>query len=251
MDNNDILRLFSMVKSGELKPEEAAERAQTFTDMGDVKIDTSRKNRLGFEEVVYGRSKSVEQISKIANRYISDKLNFVCTGLSSDKIRSLEKMFPDFIFNLEAGIMKNIINPAQKRDGRVSIITAGTSDMPVAAEASEIISLCGFDSEIFADIGVAGIHRFFSCKKEIDKSDVIIVIAGMEGALPSVAGGLFSQPVIAVPTSTGYGAALDGFTAMFSMLSSCANGITVVNIDNGFGAAMAAVRVLNLKNKKL
>jgi NCAIR mutase (PurE)-related protein len=249
MTKQDILKLFSMVKEGEISPEQAAEQADTYIDFGDVKVDSSRMARLGFDEVIYGRSKSITQIQKIAKDYSSGELNFICTGLDEEKSASLSALFPDFEFNIEAGIMKNIHNPAEKKDGHVSIITAGTSDIHVAAEAYEIVETCGFSAKIFADIGVAGIHRFFSHKDEIKESDVVIVIAGMEGALPSVTGGIFPQPIIAVPTSTGYGTALNGFTAMFSMLSSCANGITVVNIDNGFGAAMAAIRILNSKLK--
>jgi len=244
---NDVLQ---KLKNGEIDISEAEGFIKKYLDMGHVKPDISRKQRLGFDEVIYGRAKSVEQISDIAQKYTEKKLNFVCTGLDSEKISLLEKNFPDFIFNKEAGIMKQIITPAERKKGTAAIITAGTSDMKTASEAAEILDICGADTSVYADIGVAGIHRFFGCSEEIKKADVVIVIAGMEGALPSIAGGIFHQPVIAVPTSTGYGAALSGFTALFAMLSSCANGITVVNIDNGFGAAMAALRIINLLEDK-
>lgn len=250
MNSNDVKQILELVQSGEITPESAADRLSSFMDFGHVKPDTSRMERLGFDEVIYGKAKTVEQITAIASRYIEKKLNFACTGLDTEKIDRLEKAFPSFTFSREAGIMKMIYTPAPRKSGHVAVITAGTSDMRTASEASEMLDICGVDSKIYADIGVAGIHRFFSVKDEIAKADVIIVIAGMEGALPSITGGAFRQPVIAVPTSTGYGTALSGFTALFAMLSSCANGITVVNIDNGFGAAMAALRIMNLLSER-
>lgn len=250
MNSSDIRKIIAMVQAGELSADDASDRLATHLDFGDVKPDTSRNGRLGFDEVIYGKGKTVPQIKMIAEKYLETGLNFVCTGLSPEKTAELRESFPDFTVNETAGLMKHIINPAPRKDGFVAVITAGTSDMKAAHEASEILDVCGVDAKIFADIGVAGIHRFFSAKGEIEKADVIIVIAGMEGALPSIAGGIFPQPIIAVPTSTGYGAALEGFTALFAMLSSCAGGITVVNIDNGFGAATAALRIINTKNKQ-
>ncbi len=250
MNNKEITKLLEMVQRGELSIEDAGEKISTHLDFGDVKPDISRGERLGFDEVIYGRGKTLDQIINIAESYIDSNLNFVCTGLDESKLAELQTRFPDFNFNKDAKIMKRIVKPAERKDGSVAVITAGTSDIPVASEAVEILDICGIDSTIYADIGVAGIHRFFSVKDEIAKADVIIVIAGMEGALPSITGGIFPQPVIAVPTSTGYGTALQGFTALFAMLSSCANGITVVNIDNGFGAAMAAIRIINLKENQ-
>ncbi|PLX67494.1 MAG: 1-(5-phosphoribosyl)-5-amino-4-imidazole-carboxylate carboxylase [Denitrovibrio sp.] len=249
MKSNDIKKLLKMVANGELAIDEATAKMSTHLDFGEVKPDTSRGERLGFDEVIYGKSKTVDQITNIASKYIESNLNFVCTGLDEAKLTELQKKFPNFTFNNEARMMKNILKPASRKMSTVAIITAGTSDMFVASEASEMLDICGIDSNIYADIGVAGIHRFFSVKDEIAKADVIIVIAGMEGALPSITGGMFAQPIIAVPTSTGYGAALQGFTALFAMLSSCANGVTVVNIDNGFGAAMSAIRIINLLEK--
>jgi len=249
MNNKSIQKILELVKSGGLTVDAAASKLETHLDFGYVKPDTSRKDRLGFDEIIYGRGKTDLQIKNIAEKYIENNLNFVCTGLDKDKISALEKLFPNFIFNKDAGIMKHITKPVKRKTGLVAIITAGTSDMSVASEASEMLDICGVDTKVYADIGVAGIHRFFSVKDEISEADVIIVIAGMEGALPSITGGIFPQPIIAVPTSTGYGAALEGFTALFAMLSSCANGITVVNIDNGFGAAMAALRIINLSQE--
>lgn len=243
---SDILKL---IESGGLTAENGEKiiKQSGYADHGDVKIDTDRRNRVGFDEVIYGKSKTAEQITTIARLYLEKGLNFVCTGLDESKILQLESELPVCLFVHDAGIMKHISSPAEKKIGSVAIITAGTSDIRCAREAQEMLEISGVSTSVYADIGVAGIHRFFGCRDEIDKSDVIIVIAGMEGALPSIAGGIFSQPIIAVPTSTGYGTALNGFTALFAMLTSCAAGITVVNIDNGFGAAMAALRILNLR----
>lgn len=252
MNSDILLSVLSKVAEGGISPEEAAKdiSGNGFSDMGDYKIDTGRRTRTGFDEIIYGRAKTTEQITKIANAYYAKDLNFICTGLSDVKISILEKTFSKFTFNKEAGIMKHIPNPAPRLGGSAAIITAGTSDLFIAREAEEILDICGADAKVYADIGVAGIHRFFRYKDEIEKADAIIVIAGMEGALASIAGGMFSKPVIAVPSSTGYGTALNGFTALFAMLTSCAAGVTVVNIDNGFGAAMAALRIIKLIGDK-
>lgn len=246
--NNDILSVLKLVSEGSLNAEQALETIQGFTNGSDAKIDTDRKNRVGFEEVVYGRGKSPEQIAAISKIYAEKQLNFICTGLSELKIHELRNLCEDCTFVPEAGIIKRIVNPVEQKEGTVAVITAGTSDLYVAKEAKEILEFCGVGAKLYADIGVAGIHRFLSHKEDISRADVIIVIAGMEGALPSITGGMFAQPVIAVPTSAGYGTALNGFTALFAMLTSCAAGLTVVNIDNGFGAAMAAVRIVNILN---
>lgn len=247
MNSKNVESILKLLKSDNISLSEATAKLSTHLDFEDVKPDTSRTLRLGFDETIYGVSKTVEQIKAIAEKYLANNLNFVCTGLSPEKLSELKESFPQFTANEQAGILKHIVKPAERKNGKVAIVTAGTSDIKVASEAQEMLEISGVETEVLADIGVAGIHRFFSVKDNIAESDVIIVIAGMEGALPSVTGGMFSQPIIAVPTSTGYGAALEGFTALFSMLSSCANGITVVNIDNGFGAAMAAYRIINSK----
>jgi len=246
--NNDLLEVLRLVSEGSMNAEQAFEKIQGFTNGSEFKIDTDRKNRVGFEEVVYGRGKTVPQIVSISKTYAEKELNLVCTGLSDEKLNELRELCPDCTFVPEAGIMKRFLKPIDAKDGSVAVITAGTSDLKVAKEVQEILEFCGVRAELYADIGVAGIHRFLSHKDDILRADVIIVIAGMEGALPSITGGIFPQPVIAVPTSAGYGTALNGFTALFAMLTSCAAGLTVVNIDNGFGAAMAAVRVINILN---
>ncbi|BAI79533.1 conserved hypothetical protein [Deferribacter desulfuricans SSM1] len=216
----------------------------------DLHIDLFRNKRLGFDEVIYGKNKSTNQLIDIINLYKNKNLNFFCTGLHPEKINELEKVFPDLYFSRESGTARNFAYPETKISNSVGVITAGTSDAQVAYEAIETLRVLGIPFEKYIDIGVAGIHRFLHYLDDLRNHSVLIVIAGMEGALPSVVGGIFAQPIIAVPTSVGYGTALSGFTPLFAMLTSCANGITVVNIDNGFGAAMAAFRILQqIENK--
>lgn len=245
LDKKLIEKLLLMVESGETSAAFALnEIRQNNSNNNDLNIDTERLERQGFEEVIYGHGKSVDQIIRIAKQYKEAGRTFLCTGLDQTKMDELQNSLKDYEFLNEAGMIRFTAGVKQSITGKVAIITAGTSDAKVAYEASETLNTLGVTNELFIDIGVAGIHRFFKHKDDIADADVIIVIAGMEGALPSVVGGLFYQPVIAVPTSVGYGTSLNGFTALMSMLTSCANGITVVNIDNGFGAAMAAYRIL-------
>ncbi|AEI13977.1 1-(5-phosphoribosyl)-5-amino-4-imidazole- carboxylate (AIR) carboxylase [Flexistipes sinusarabici DSM 4947] len=242
---NKIAELFARIEAGELSADEALNLIKKNEMIGDdYFIDRHRKQRLGFDEIIFGMSKTVDQIAKITDKYKQEKLDFICTGLDDRKIDILKKRYPEFEFIPKAGIMKNISSVPPKIKGKAAIITAGTSDAKVAHETGEILNCLGVNCEKFIDIGVAGIHRIFHFKKEIAESNVLIVIAGMEGALPTVIGGIFAQPVVAVPASVGYGVSAGGYSALLSMLSSCAGGITVVNIDNGFGAAMAAFRIL-------
>ena len=212
---------------------------------GHVVLDMSREKRCGFPEFVFGANKTADQLVEIVNRLYEKKSNILVTRLSKETSLEIRNKIPGAVKYDELGKVLYHINKKTKKNGAVAILTAGTSDVPVALEAQYTVEVCGCKANTFFDIGVAGIHRVFNRIDEIRKSDVAIVVAGMEGALPSVVGGLVAMPVIAVPTSIGYGAALSGLTAMFSMLNSCANGVTVVNIDNGFGAGCAAVRYLN------
>jgi len=241
---SDILR---KVENGNLSADEALEKLKIAEMRGkDFFIDTLRNLRQGFDEIIYGKHKTKFQIEEIAKQYLKNKINFLCTGLDDEKMDYLKEKFQNCEFLYHASMMRKVYTP-KRINGFVSIVTAGTSDLKVAYEAQETLNTLGAQSEIYADIGVAGIHRIFEYKQKIEKSDVIIAIAGMEGALPSVLGGMFAMPIIAVPTSVGYGAALNGFTPLFAMLTSCASGILVTNIDNGFGAAMAAFRILKGK----
>lgn len=212
---------------------------------GHIALDVSREKRCGFPEFVFGANKTTEQLIEIVNRLYGKKSNILITRLSKETFLEIKNKIPRTIKYDGLGKVLYHINKKVKKNGVVAILTAGTSDIPVALEARYTVEVCGYSVNPLFDIGVAGIHRVFNKIEELRKASVVIVVAGMEGALPSVIGGLVSVPVIAVPTSIGYGAALGGFTAMFSMLNSCANGVTVVNIDNGFGAGCAAVRYLN------
>ena len=212
---------------------------------GHVALDMSREKRCGFPEFVFVANKTAEQLLEIVNRLYKKKSNILITRLSKETFLEIKNKIPSAVIYDELGKVLYHINKKTKRSGTVAVVTAGTSDIPVALEAQYTVEVCGYKANVFFDIGVAGIHRVFNRIEEIRKANVVIVVAGMEGALPSVIGGLVSVPVIAVPTSIGYGAALGGLTAMFSMLNSCASGVTVVNIDNGFGAGCAAVRHLS------
>lgn len=245
-----LKKLLSSVESGEFTVSEALRKAKIEEIRGeDYFIDTARKLRQGFEEVIYGKNKSVLQIVSIAKKYIENKINFICTGVDLQKISEIKKQLKDCEFLEHANMIRKISTHIEPVSGGVAIIAAGTSDSVVAYEAKETLKSLGVNCETFIDVGVAGVHRVFSIRDRVNSNDVIIAIAGMEGALPSLIGGLFSQPVIAVPTSAGYGVSFNGITALFSMLNSCASGVTVVNIDNGFGAAMAAFRILKSSPK--
>lgn len=209
-------------------------------------IDHSRANRIGFPEVVYGESKDVLTLKKIISE-INDKFGKVLiTKLQKEKYQELKKDFPKSFYDKMSGafIIGNV-KKSIKINPDVAILSGGTSDEFVVNEAYYTLSFLGLKAERFMDVGVAGIHRLMDRDEEIRKAKVLIVCAGFEGALPTVAGGLFPQPLIGVPVSVGYGVAEGGTTALNSMLSSCANGLTVTNIDNGYGAAIAAYRILN------
>lgn len=217
--------------------------------MSNFNIDHDRKDRIGFPEVVYGAEKSIGDLTKILEHFVANKKNVLVTKLQNKKAKTLLKSYPEAECDLEAGIF--ILEPLKKIKGNaeVAIISAGTSDIHVVNEAFHSLNFMGVKAKKFKDIGVAGIHRLLDRVEELRKFKVLIVVAGFEGALPTVVGGLLPQPVIAVPAAVGYGVSKGGKTALNSMLASCANGITVVNINNGYGAAMAAVRILNLNKK--
>ncbi len=248
MDRETISKLVNELMNGNIKKEDFVNNlTKIYSD--EFKFDTNRKKRLGFDEFIFGESKNIEQLIDIIKSLKQNKLSFVCTKLSREKLDFLSNEFSDLEVFYDAGIIRYLLNPPSQQKGKVAVITAGSSDLPIAKEALITLDSCGVESRIYADVGVAGVHRFFKIKDELEEYDVLIVIAGMEGALPSLVAGLFPQPIIAVPTSVGYGTALKGFTPLFAMLTSCANGVSVVNIDNGFGAAMAAFRILNSKYK--
>lgn len=252
MKKEDIIKLLEEVASGKLSVDDGVDRIShlPYMDIGCANLDVHRPLRSGFSEVIYGEGKSFEQIEKIVEAFCSRSLNVFATRIDNEKGAKLEKKFADLRYNEQSRTFK-IINQQQTIVGsRLAICCAGTADIPVAEEACETATFFGAKVEKYFDVGVAGLHRLISKIDLLKKADIIIVVAGMEGALPSVLGGMFSQPIISVPTSVGYGVQLKGLTALTSMLCSCAEGITVVNIDNGFGAACAAIRIFNSLSRK-
>jgi pyridinium-3,5-biscarboxylic acid mononucleotide synthase len=240
--------LLGRVASGELDSAEAL-RQLAIPDaepLSFATIDHHRALRQGFPEVVFAEGKTVEQVLAIATRLNADSEGFLITRVQPEMWAPLADCFPQAeMHKLGRVAYLPPATPAAVQKGAVLIITAGTSDLPVAEEAAICARAFGGRVERLTDVGVAGIHRLLSRGEQLQSAAVIIVVAGMEGALPSVVGGLVAVPVIAVPTSVGYGASLGGIAALLSMLNSCAAGVTVVNIDNGFGAAYAAARIIH------
>lgn len=217
-----------------------------FEDIKHTKLDFHRELRNGYPEVVYGEGKTVPQLLDIIGKMQERQVNILSTKINKEKGDILMAHFPEANYHEAAQCFTYRFNPAEEEIAApILIVTAGTSDLPVAEEAKITAHMLGHKADIISDVGVAGIHRLFSQLDRIRKAKIVIVIAGMEGALASVMGGLIDAPLIAVPTSIGYGANFGGVSALLGMLTSCANGITVVNIDNGYGAAYAACKILD------
>jgi NCAIR mutase (PurE)-related protein len=219
-------------------------RELPFEDLGFARLDSHRALRRGVPEVVFGEGKSAAQIAAIGKRVLAAGTNLIVTRLTADKARAVRRAIRSLRYHPEARVgaaMKERITP--RGHGEVMVISAGTSDIPVAEEAAICAELFGNRVRRLFDTGVAGIHRLTANLDGVRRASVLIVVAGMEGALPSVVAGLVDRPVIAVPTSVGYGTAFGGIAALLGMLNSCASGVTVVNIDNGFGAALAATLI--------
>jgi NCAIR mutase (PurE)-related protein len=248
MDIQETLRgLLAAVKDGSLDVEQGMEQLRDFPvmDMGHTKFDLHRSLRNGFPEVVYGEGKTPEQVGEIFSR-MCGHANILATRVSPEMAGYVAGVCPGVDYNPLGRTLTSVKGEIAYREGEIAIVTAGTSDLPVAEEARVTCEMLGSRASVMSDVGVAGIHRLLERLSNLRKARVIIVVAGMEGALASVIGGLVPQPIVAVPTSVGYGASLKGFTALFGMLTSCASGVTVVNIDNGFGAACAACKINNL-----
>ena len=234
------------LRDGSITPAAAAQLLSALAETATfADIDTDRSSRCGFPEFVYGEGKTIEQLLAIFADIANSGAPVLATRLSAEVAPTLLAEFPDGDYDASSRTFLMLPDDFPATKGKVVIATAGTTDLPVAKEAERTLIACGCGVELIPDAGVAGIHRLFKSLPIFENADVAIIVAGMEGALPSVVGGLVSCPVIAVPTSVGYGASLGGLTAMFSMLNSCANGITVTNIDNGFGAGCAAARIVN------
>lgn len=239
--------LLEQVASGKLAPEKALDALsfQPSESLEFATIDHHRALRQGFPEVIFGEGKTDDQIVSIAQRILERGDGVLATRVSPSAARAVQSALTGAEWNaLGRTVYVRGKNPLPVRQGTVLIVTAGTSDLPVAEEAAVTAGAAGCTVARLTDVGVAGIHRILSKRTELTDAAVVIVVAGMDGALPSVVGGLVRVPVIAVPTSVGYGASFQGIAALLTMLNSCASGITVVNIDNGFGAAMAAARIL-------
>ncbi len=250
MDPDKLRELLEQVRSGETDVARAIERLKQlpYSDLGYARVDHHRALRLGMPEVVLGESKTPDQIAGIAGRLIEAGQNVLVTRLSAEKAEAVRQLVPALSYAEMARVLTYEHEPLVPRAGNpVAVVTAGTSDIAVAEEAVETLRMARIPTVRVFDVGVAGIHRMFGSLDELSRAPVVIVVAGMEGALPSVVGGLVGAPIVAVPTSVGYGAAFGGITALFGMLTGCASGVTVVNIDNGFGAAMAAVRMLTTR----
>lgn len=242
-----LLEILTRLQSGQCSINEALEKIQTTPaeSIDDACLDHQRSLRTGIPEVVYGASKTIEQLSSIIETMLKHDEVLLITRVTQEKATALQKKFPQLQYHEKAGILSSNPRPLdlEKSRGNILVVCAGTSDIPVAEEA-RVTALClGHPVEKLYDVGVAGLHRLLSKQPLLTTAKVIIVVAGMEGALPSVVGGLVSAPVIGVPTSIGYGANLAGFSALLGMLNSCAPGLAVVNIDNGFGAACMAVAI--------
>jgi len=240
----DIKSLLEGVKNGTVSIDEATEKLKTlpFDDLGYALVDHHRQLRNGCPEVIFCAGKSIRQVEGIVTNLLDvGNTNVLATRATEEMAQAVRKIFPDAEWNPSARTIVIRRQPIEKLGiGKILVVTAGTSDIPVADEAVVTAEFLGNYVERVCDVGVAGIHRLFAKLETIVSASVIIVIAGMEGALPSVIGGLTDKPIIAVPTSIGYGTSFGGITALLSMLNSCANGISVVNIDNGFGAAYIA-----------
>lgn len=246
-----LLNLLETVAQGNLTPNAAlAQLKNLYVESIEdfAKIDGHRQLRTGFPEVIWGQDKTPEQIAKIILTMKENTDLVMATRISQEVYQYLKTQVRELKYYPEARICA--LGELKKQEfGCISILTAGTADLPVAYEAAVTASLCGFEVQRLWDVGVAGIHRLLSHRSLIDSSDVIIVVAGMEGALPSVVAGIADCPVIGVPTSIGYGTSFGGVAPLLTMLNSCATGVGVVNIDNGFGAAMLAGKILRIAGK--
>ncbi len=242
MNKDDIKKLLEEVQQGRVNIEEATDKLShlPFEDLTFARVDHQRELRVGFPEVILGQGKTAGQICKIAERILAHSHNLLVSRTSEEVFHQVLKIAPDAEFSKEARMISVLRDRTERGAGRIAVISAGTSDIPVAEEAVITATAMGNQVTRIYDVGVAGIHRLFGARQEFAAARVIIVVAGMEGALPSVVGGLVAVPVIAVPTSIGYGASFGGVAALLGMLNSCASNVTVVNIDNGFGAGFVA-----------
>jgi NCAIR mutase (PurE)-related protein len=246
LDPREIESLLRQVQDRAIGPEEAAARLRElpYEDLGFAKVDHHRALRRGFSEVVFGPGKSVEQVAAIVDRLAAQGHNVLVTRTTAEAHARVALAHPEACFHEIPRCLTLTIHTPSALPGRVAVVCAGTSDVPVAEEALVTAEFLGATADRIFDVGVAGLHRLLDQAGRLRQASVVIVVAGMEGALPSVVGGLVDAPVLAVPTSIGYGASFQGLAALLAMLNSCASGVAVLNIDNGFGAGYLASLIL-------
>lgn len=241
MNNDQLHDLLARVSSHQLSVEEAFEQLKTTdSNLPYANLDLERKSRTGYPETIYGAGKTAAEIVGIFKRLLAREQVILCTRVDSSKAAAVRKQLPDLQYDQTAHMLIGGVLPSPDVSSRIAVVTAGTSDLSVAKEAALTAQAFGNPVDQVVDVGVAGIHRLFAQLPTIKSAKVVVAVAGMDGALPSVIAGLVSSPVIAVPTSVGYGASFHGVAALLTMLNSCAEGIAVVNIDNGFGAGYLA-----------
>ncbi len=248
MDSNTIKKLLTKVKKGDLSIENALKSFKDlpYKDLEFANVDTHRTIRCGFPEVIFCEGKTPEQVLKITGEIIKHGSDLLATRANEEIYKCIAQQYKGARYNDKARTIV-IKKSRSKKKGLILIVTAGTSDIPVAEEAKETAEIMGNNVKVLYDVGVAGIHRLLSRQEDITAAKVLIVVAGMEGALASVVGGMVARPVIGVPTSVGYGTSFGGVTPLLAMLNSCAANVTVVNIDNGFGAAYVASLINSTK----
>ena len=251
MNEENLREILSRLREGESSIDEVLTslRQLPFEDLGFAHVDHHRALRQGFPEVIFGAGKTPEQVAAIAQSLHARGATLLATRCSPEAFHATQQVLPEARYDEIARVITLKGNDVPRLHGLCGVLCAGTSDLPVAQEASICLEAMGAQVLRISDIGVAGLHRLLSHSDEILSCDVLIVVAGMEGALPSVVGGLVDVPVIAVPTSVGYGAAFGGLAALLGMLNTCASGVAVVNIDNGFGAAAFAASILRGRNQ--
>lgn len=242
MDETSLRGLLEAVAAGSVAPSDALQRLKHFSleDLGSIQLDHHRELRRGFPEVIYGPGKTLDDLERIIAAQLAHGSQVIVTRVKEDTATVLQARCVGLHYNREAQVLHSAVVPELMLPVTVLVIAAGTADLPVAREAACIAALSGCAVETIADAGIAGVHRLTTHIAALDRADILIVVAGMEGALPSLVGGLTDKPLIAIPTSAGYGSGLGGFAAMLTMLNSCAAGSVVVNIDNGFGAGFFA-----------
>jgi NCAIR mutase (PurE)-related protein len=242
MDQDQLRGLLEAVRSGAVDIDSAVDRMRhlPFEDLGYAKLDHHRALRHGLTEVIFGKGKTPEQVAGIAARLLDKSANLLITRANESIAAGLRQRYPEAEYFPLSSAIRIWRDRTMRGKGKLAVISAGTSDIPVAEEAKVTAEVMGNEVDSIYDIGVAGIHRLLANSERLGEARVVVVAAGMEGALPSVVGGLVSVPVIAVPTSVGYGASFQGVAALLGMLNSCASNVTVVNIDNGFGAGYVA-----------